>query len=144
MPETIDIGLLEYPGAQEAALFGLTDLFEIANRPDRPRLKVTRWRAEDNHLVAINESRAPSAMIIPSGKLGPVTAAIAQEFGPGLRDLHAAGTTLASVAGCRPRSGFRPCPCAERVPSKGPHHKAAFQGDCPGIARFADANTSAF
>ena len=40
MPATIDIGLLEYPGAQEAALFGLTDLFEIANRPDRPRLSV--------------------------------------------------------------------------------------------------------
>lgn len=36
-------------------------------------------------------------MIIPSGKLGPVTAAIAQEFTSGLRDLHAAGTTLASV-----------------------------------------------
>ena len=97
MLETIDIGLLEYPGAQEAALFGLTDLFEIANRADRPRLKVTRWRAEDNHLVPINESSVPSAMIIPSGKLGPVTAAIAQEFAPGLRDLHAAGTTLASV-----------------------------------------------
>ena len=97
MLETIDIGLLEYPGAQEAALFGLTDLFEIANRSDRPRLKVTRWRAEDNHLVPIIESRAPSAMIIPSGKLGPVNAATAQLFAPGLRDLHAAGTTLALV-----------------------------------------------
>lgn len=97
MPETIDIGLLEYPGAQEAALFGLADLFEIANRPDRPRLKVKRWRAMDNHIVAINESRAPSAMIIPSGKWGPVPAVIAQEFAPGLRDLHAAGTILASV-----------------------------------------------
>lgn len=97
MAETIDIGLLEYSGAQEAALFGMTDLFEIANGADRPRLKVTRWRAEDNDLVPMTESRAPSAMIIPPGKLGLFTAATAQVFAPGLRDLHAAGTTLASV-----------------------------------------------
>jgi transcriptional regulator GlxA family with amidase domain len=97
MAVSIDIGLLEYPGAQEAALLVMTDLFEIANAPDRPRLNVTRWRAENSDLVPMNESRAPSAMIIPPGKLGLVTPATAQVFAPALRDLHAAGTTLASV-----------------------------------------------
>ncbi|TGV11315.1 helix-turn-helix domain-containing protein [Mesorhizobium sp. M8A.F.Ca.ET.173.01.1.1] len=97
MLATIDIGLLEYPGAQESALLGLADLFEIANRPDRPSLRVTRWRTEGNHLVFAAQSGAPSVVVIPSGKRGPVTAEIARPFTRGLRELHAGGTTLASV-----------------------------------------------
>ena len=97
MPDTIDIGLLEYPGAQEAALLGLADLFEIASQPDRPNLRVTRWRADGDHLVSAEPIGAPSVVIIPSGKRGPVTADLARPFGSGLRRLHDAGTTLASV-----------------------------------------------
>jgi transcriptional regulator GlxA family with amidase domain len=97
MPETIDIGLLEYPDAQEAALLGLTDLFEIANCPDRPTLRVARWRSEGDHLVPAELSTRPSVVIIPSGKEGPVPAEVARTFAAGLRRLHSAGTTLASV-----------------------------------------------
>lgn len=97
MPEAIDIGLLEYPGAQEAALLGLRDLFEIANRPDRPTLSVTRWRAEGDDLVPAEPSGRPIVIIIPPGKGGPVTAEVGACFAEGLRRLHSVGTTLASV-----------------------------------------------
>lgn len=97
MPETIDIGLLEYPGAQEAALLGLTDLFEIANRPDRPTLRVTRWRIESDYLVPAERSGHPSVVIVPSGKGGPVPSEVARTFAASLRRLHSAGTILASV-----------------------------------------------
>ena len=30
--EVLEIGLLCYPGAQQAAVYGLTDLFAVANR----------------------------------------------------------------------------------------------------------------
>lgn len=97
MPEAIDVGLLEYPGAQEAALLGLADLFEIANRPDRPILRVTRWRIEGDDLVPTGPSDRPSVVVIPSGKGGPVPAEVARTFAAGLRQLHSAGTALASV-----------------------------------------------
>lgn len=97
MPEAIDIGLLEYPGAQEAALLGLEDLFEIANRPGRPHLSVTRWRIDEDNLVPAGPSGRPSVVIIPSGKGGPIPAEVARMFAAGLRRLHSTGTTLASV-----------------------------------------------
>jgi hypothetical protein len=92
MPETIDIGLLEYPDAQEAALLGLTDLFEIANCPDRPTLRVARWRSEGDHLVPAELSARPSVVIIPSGKEGPVPAEVARTFATGLLNRRSATT----------------------------------------------------
>lgn len=97
MPDSIDIGLLEYPGAQESALLGLADLFELANQPERPNLRVTRLRAQGDHLIAAEPGSAPSVVIIPSGKRGAVTTEVARPFAAGLRELHADGTTLASV-----------------------------------------------
>jgi transcriptional regulator GlxA family with amidase domain len=97
MAEDVDIALLEYPGAQEAALLGLTDLFEIANQPHRPQLRVTRWRAEGDHLLPTEKASTPVVIIIPSGKQGPVTSEVARPFVPGLQRLHASGTTIASV-----------------------------------------------
>lgn len=48
-----EIGLLMYPGSQTAAVHGLTDLFEVANRMvdeqgarSLPRLRVSHWRAD--------------------------------------------------------------------------------------------------
>lgn len=97
MSGDIDIALLEYPGAQEAALLGLADLFEIANQPDRPQLRVTRWRADGDRLLPDSDVGVPAVMVIPSGKQGPVAAEVARPIASALRQLHAAGTTLASV-----------------------------------------------
>ena len=97
MADCIVIGLLEYPGAQEAALLGLVDLFEIASRSDGPKLRPVRWRAEGGQLSAASGGDSPSVIIIPPGRGGAVPVEIAHPFAPGLRKLHASGTTLASV-----------------------------------------------
>lgn len=93
----MDIAVLEYPGVQEAALLGLVDLFEIANLPDRPQLRVTTWRAKGDDMQPDSNTGTPVVMIIPSGKQGPVAAEVARPVAPALRKLHAGGTTLASV-----------------------------------------------
>jgi transcriptional regulator GlxA family with amidase domain len=97
MSNNIEIALLEYYGAQEAALLGLADLFEIANQPDRPQIKVTRWQAIGDELVPGRNTGAPLVMVIPPGKQGPVAAEVARPIASALRQLHGSGTTLASV-----------------------------------------------
>ncbi|TIT30042.1 MAG: GlxA family transcriptional regulator, partial [Mesorhizobium sp.] len=48
--DPVEIGLVVYPGVQEAAVLGLTDLFQLANRlaaersPDALRLRVSHWQ----------------------------------------------------------------------------------------------------
>src|SRR3546814_14941414 len=58
----IGIGLVIYPGAQQAAVLGLTDLFGVANRivashqKERvPALRITHWRQD-------NPNRSPSCV----------------------------------------------------------------------------------
>ena len=50
----LEIGLLRYPGAQLAAVYGLGDLFAVANRmaagqgrEGLPRLRVSHWQADE-------------------------------------------------------------------------------------------------
>lgn len=51
-----ELGVLIYPGAQLAAVHGLTDLFGVANRiaaehqsAQLPLLRVSHWQAEAGH-----------------------------------------------------------------------------------------------
>jgi transcriptional regulator GlxA family with amidase domain len=97
MAEIITIGLLDYPGAQQAAILGLEDLFEIANRNGRPKLQASRWRGDGDRLIPGDGDSNPIAFIIPSSKQGVIAADVAQVFATCLRKLHASGTTLASV-----------------------------------------------
>ncbi len=106
----IEIGLLAYPGAQRAALLGLTDLFVLAQRladahalPNQPRLRIsqwqlgadgTPWRSEDSEPQA--DSR-PAVLIVPPSLEEPISAAAAAPYRGWLCDWHRAGVTLASV-----------------------------------------------
>ncbi|TIT47244.1 MAG: GlxA family transcriptional regulator, partial [Mesorhizobium sp.] len=51
--DPVEIGLVLYPGVQEAAVLGLTDLFQLANRlaaersPDALRLRVSHWQWQE-------------------------------------------------------------------------------------------------
>ena len=51
--DIIEIGILLYPGAQMAAVLGLTDLFAVAQRiaPEHgaaaPQLRVTQWQLQE-------------------------------------------------------------------------------------------------
>lgn len=49
----IEVGLVIYPGAQQAAIFGLTDLFGVANQiavahqqAQMPAVRVTHWQRQ--------------------------------------------------------------------------------------------------
>ncbi|MGQ7247016.1 GlxA family transcriptional regulator [Halomonas sp. V046] len=109
----IEIGVVLYPGAQQAAVLGLTDLFRVANRmassrlrQSEPPLRVTHWQqhAADASPERVFDSApgAPSvlsALILPPTLNEPEPIA-ADEILPltvWLRERHAEGVALGSV-----------------------------------------------
>lgn len=116
-PPTIEIGLVRYPGAQQAAVLGLTDLFGVANRMAssrlqtiEPPLRVTHW--QQNTAAAAPErifdsasdfdsgSEAPSvlsALILPPTLGEPVGADEVLSLSQWLCERHAEGVALGSV-----------------------------------------------
>lgn len=111
LSKTIEIGLVVYPGAQQAAVLGLTDLFCVANRiassrlqQTEPSLRVTHWQqnAIDAAPARIfdSESNDPSvlsALILPPTLSEPVETDKAQSLAAWLRERHADGVALGSV-----------------------------------------------
>jgi transcriptional regulator GlxA family with amidase domain len=113
----IEIGLVLYPGAQQAAVLGLTDLFLVANRmaslhmqQSEPPPRVTHWQqnAADAAPVRIFDSgsgidsvaSAPSvlsALILPPTLNEPVEADEVLSLTAWLRERHMDGVTLGSV-----------------------------------------------
>ena len=63
--DSLEIGVLIYPGAQSAAVHGLTDLFAVANRVaaqlgahDLPVLRVTHWQLDGaGQLQVVHDSQ---------------------------------------------------------------------------------------
>ncbi|MCY1406286.1 HTH-type transcriptional activator RhaS [compost metagenome] len=109
--DTVEIGLLVYPGAQLAAVYGLTDLFSVANRmagehPESglPTLRVRHWAADsesgeircvfDTHPAL---SSRMNVVILPPCLDGLPPIENLQLFSQWLRQQHAAGATLGSV-----------------------------------------------
>ncbi|WP_454633441.1 GlxA family transcriptional regulator [Bradyrhizobium cenepequi] len=111
--DPIEIGLVHYPGAQLAAIHGLTDLFGVADRiatrhrkrksallrishwqqavPDRPPARIFDT-APDSDATA-----APAALILPPSLGEPPTPERAAPFVRWLHRHHDAGVTLGSV-----------------------------------------------
>ncbi len=105
-----DIGVLIYPGAQTAAVHGLTDLFSVANRiadeyqaNERPILRVSHWQAEaggePQRVFDSHEGHAGHlvAVLIPPSLGGEPTAAQLQDIKRWLLGQHASGATLGAV-----------------------------------------------
>jgi len=112
--KNIEIGILLYPEAQNAAIHGLSDLFRIANRvSDRqvatkksPTLRITHWqlsskkskkltRAYDSHPDSGKNS--PTIIIIPPSLGDPLTPEQTQPLTRWLVAQHDAGAALCSV-----------------------------------------------
>jgi len=106
----MEIGLLRYPGAQLAAVHGLGDLFEVANRmaADQgrqgvPRLRVSHWQADEaGQLQRTFDSLpqtdgAPQVVILPPCLDDTAEQPLAACYRDWLREQHAAGVLLASV-----------------------------------------------
>jgi transcriptional regulator GlxA family with amidase domain len=71
--KVIDIGILDYPGAQASALHGLTDMFLVANRlcaeqglTGAPILRVSHW-ALVSHRTLGGEGQVTRGFISPEG-----------------------------------------------------------------------------
>ncbi|NAW12340.1 GlxA family transcriptional regulator [Halomonas icarae] len=109
--QTLEIGLVLYPGAQQAAVLGLTDLFCVASRMASsrlqnaaPPLRVTHWhqRVADTPPVCIFNS-APSvpsllsALILPPTLNEPLEQDKASALSKWLHQRHADGVILGSV-----------------------------------------------
>jgi transcriptional regulator GlxA family with amidase domain len=103
-PAMPEIGILAYPGAHEAAMLGMTDLFTIAGRFSKMgaagHVKIHRWLLSDDGRVIRDGDAAnsvpPDILVIPGRLSGPLTSREAAPFRSWLRDLHRNGTTLAS------------------------------------------------
>ncbi len=101
---TIEVGVLAYPGAHEAAILGMTDLITIANRfageKGIAQVPVHRWSLDTAGLVRREDQPSseslPNVVVIPGRLSGPPSAHEAAAFGPWLRALHDKGTLLAT------------------------------------------------
>jgi len=109
-PASLDIGLLLYPGAQRAAVHGLTDLFTVANRVaaelgavELPQIRVSHWQVDEAGLLQWVEdsgsevATALRVMIIPPSLDSAPNAELLARHRLPLNQLHGRGTVLASV-----------------------------------------------
>lgn len=106
-----EIGLVVYPGVQQASVLGLTDLFGVANRiaaayreKPGPDLRVTHWQQTAAGAVPerifdtdANGSHILSALILPPTLAQPPEVACERSLTVWLRTQHANGVILASV-----------------------------------------------
>lgn len=109
--QVVEIGLVLYPGAQQAAVLGLTDLFGVANRiaashlrQSEPPLQVSHWRQDSPDAAPLrvfqSGTGAPSilsALILPPTLDEPIDADDAIPLTAWLRERHAEGVALGSV-----------------------------------------------
>lgn len=106
-----EIGLVFYPGVQQAAILGMTDLFLVANRMalahiqhSEPPLCVTHWQQDSANAAPVRFFQscpgAPSvlsALILPPTLNEPVELDEALPLMTWLRARHKGGTILGSV-----------------------------------------------
>lgn len=105
-----ELGVLIYPGAQMAAVHGLTDLFGVANRiaseheaAQLPLLRISHWQVEgDQPPVRVYDSHPATetgllAVLIPPSIAGFSAAHMPAGLVPWLREQHARGATLGGV-----------------------------------------------
>jgi transcriptional regulator GlxA family with amidase domain len=103
-----EVGILIYPGCQQGAVFGLSDLLWIANehaaRHGAEAIRVSFWEAQnDGQVVRTRDSHpecgdaVPAVLIAPPRLDHPADAEQTAPYARWLLDRHAAGSVLASV-----------------------------------------------
>ena len=107
--DATEIGILMYPGAQMAAVYGMTDLFSVANRlaadlgvRQQAPLRVCHWQEVDGALSVTFDSQPqprhqPRVMIVPPSLGSELSSEVLERYRGQLREWHADGALLASV-----------------------------------------------
>lgn len=109
----MEVRIVVYPGAQQAAVLGLTDVFEVANRvvlghqsDSKTLVRVTHWTQEHREKPSLGFDSCPlasaattttAAVILPPTLGEPARATDFPILLAWLRDLHAQGVVLTSV-----------------------------------------------
>lgn len=107
----VEIGLVLYPGAQQAAVLGLTDLFGLAGwiaarhrKRDFNSLRVSHWQPDAPGKAPVrifdtapDDESTLSVLILPPGLGEPLSPETAAPFTGWLRNHHGEGVTLGSV-----------------------------------------------
>ncbi len=105
----IEIGLLIYPDSLLSAIYGLTDLFRIANfsagRHDgvkRAQMRVTHWKSSGDAMECIYDSHPdaehdPTFVVLPPSIIEPVPEQLTAPISEWLRERHDHGATMCSV-----------------------------------------------
>lgn len=107
-----EVGIVNFAGAQMAAVLGMIDLFTTAELlaklargdPEGSLLRVSRWEWADGSIApdrvfdtAAGAGGAPDVLVLPPGLGEPVSREDAAAYAGWLRDRHAAGTALGSI-----------------------------------------------
>lgn len=104
----VEIGILIYPDAQLASVYGLTDLFIVANRFARnrglPAFRVSHW-ARDKEGSAVERAfdtlpdlpNRLTVLIVPPSLHDPISRESAIPFASWLAEKHSDGAVLCSV-----------------------------------------------
>lgn len=107
-----EIGIVRYPGAQMAAVLGLTDLFTTAEGFARarcgdasaPLLRISHWEKADEGEAPVRmfdtmpgRAGLPGTLVLPPALGEPVSPQTAALYAGWLRERHREGTGLASV-----------------------------------------------
>lgn len=107
-----EIGVVVYPGAQQSAVLGLTDLLCLASgfartreKSERAPLRITHWRPDGNDGVPSRvfdshpdaPSEPLSALILPPTLEDPDGVNVAPSLSAWLRDQHAQGVVMGAV-----------------------------------------------
>ncbi|AUZ48374.1 GlxA family transcriptional regulator [Pseudomonas orientalis] len=108
--DVFELGILIYPGAQLAAVHGLTDLFGVANRivaehpsAQLPTLRVSHWQVDKQGTpVRVFDTQPGADLTMAAVLVPPSVGNFSEEQTPPallewLRQQHAAGTVLAGV-----------------------------------------------
>lgn len=103
----LEIGILLYPGAQMAAVLGLTDLFQAANgleNTGQSKLRISHWEfpAEGGAPLRVLDSTPleggePVVIVVPPAFGNPIAQDVAQRYAAWLRERHAGGAALGSI-----------------------------------------------
>ncbi|EDM80623.1 transcriptional regulator, AraC family protein [Plesiocystis pacifica SIR-1] len=98
MAETVTIGVLDYAGAQRAAVYGLVDLFTWAARLHERRTGASGLEVSRFEQAALDEPDTPlTAVVLPPSLGESPPGPIDEAVGAWLLRRHEAGTMLCSV-----------------------------------------------
>ena len=103
MSVVVEIGAVCYPNAQEAAVLGLRDMFEIASglANTDAAIQLTRWSlgadGELRRAAEFDGGSRPAILLLPPGRGAPLGQGEAAAYSDALKRHHSEGTILASV-----------------------------------------------